>query len=263
MPIKYIYDLSSNELLPYKGLKKHNCSRAFFIAETHTVIENAIEAGCIPSSFLVAEKYLKGRDKTLLEKFPDTIIYTSSDEVLAELTGYSLTRGILCAMTRPVMPDMNQLINKANRLAVLVNVQDPTNIGAIVRSACCLGIDAILFDSSCCDPLHRKSIRTSMGSIFKIPWVQAETSGEELAHCLRQKGIKTLALALDPSAVALNAIDTNTPVAVFFGSEGDGLDSRTKESCDNTVIIPMSNKMDSLNVAAAAAIVFWELAKTY
>lgn len=266
MPICYIKDLEDIALRPYKSLallrEKHDQSSCF-IAETHTVIQNAINAGCIPHSFLVAEKYIAGRDKVILQRFPDVTVYTASDEILEQLTGFPLTRGILSVMTRPTAYTMESIIKHASRIAVLVNVQDASNIGAIMRSACGLGIDAVVLDASCCDPLHRKAIRTSMGAVFKLPWVHSDQSGSALALALHASGFRTLAFALTSNAISLQkeSFKVNEPLALFFGSEGNGLDKSTIENCTEAVLIPMANEMDSLNVAAAAAIVFWEVAR--
>lgn len=261
-----ISDLSEEKLRPYRGLavaSKTETVRPYFIAETHTVIQNAVEAGCVPLSFLVAEKYIEGRDKDILGRFPDCPVYTAPDSILEELTGYSLTRGILCAMSRPAAPAVDTIISSAKLLVVLENVQDASNIGSIMRSACGLGADAVLLDRSCCDPLHRKAVRTSTGSVFTIPWTQSQETGSALAVRLNEAGFKTLALALTPDAVTLSSSlpGPEERVALFFGSEGNGLSGDTIRSCTEKVIIPMKNNTDSLNVGVAAAIAIWECAK--
>lgn len=261
--VKCIRDLSDESLTPYRGLV--NGSKAvrnaeFFIAETHVVIQNAMDAGCIPLSFLVAEKYIEGRDKELLNRFPDCPVYTAPDLVLEKLTGYSLTRGILCAMSRPRPLAVEDVIRDAGLLVVLENVQDASNIGSIMRSACGLGADAILLDRSCCDPLHRKAVRTSTGSVFRIPWSQLQEEGCSIALRLKNEGWRTLAFALTPDATPLTSAlsDSKERLALFLGSEGNGLTKETIQACSQAVIIPMKNHTDSLNVGVAAAIGIWE-----
>lgn len=266
MPVvKYINDVEDVFLRPYKGLSTRilKADNNLFIAETHTVIKNAIEAGCVPCSFLVAEKYIDGRDKDLLNMFPETVVYTASDETLKQLTGFSLTRGILSVMQRPKLKTPAELINKASCLLVLENVQDASNIGAILRSACGIGVDAVLLDPSCCDPFHRKAVRTSMGAVFKVPWTYSQIPGYAIASQLDKMGFSTMAFALSPEAIPLQSISFNSKenLALFFGSEGNGLDERTISSCRRKVIIPMKNNMNSLNVAVSVAIALWECAK--
>lgn len=270
MPIiKYIDDISDECVSEYRNLKekrsKSQIGSAIFIAETRTVILNAIQSGCQPISFLMAEKYINGRDKELLGLFPQATVYTAPDAVLEKLIGYSLTRGILSAMTWSCPYDENALINNSSRLAILENVQDASNIGAILRSASGLGIDAVILDTSCCSPLHRKAIRTSMGAVFKVPWVQSDKPGWMLAEILKENKYRTLAFALSDNAVSLRNVflsTCNERIALFFGSEGNGLDPRTIEACNQIVKIPMANDLDSLNVAATAAIAFWESNKS-
>ena len=266
MPVKHLLDLSDENLFPFRDLTsraKGGDPADYFIAETRVVIQNAVQAGCRPISFLVAEKYIAGRDKELLDRFPDCMVYTAPDDVLEELTGYSLTRGILCAMARPPKKSVEELIRASSLLVVLENVQDASNVGAILRSACGLGADAVILDRSCCDPLHRKAVRTSTGAVFKIPWALSDHCGNELAHQLNLEGFRTLAMALTPNAKPISEIfpEKSPKLALFFGSEGNGLKRETITECSDAVIIPMKNGTDSLNVAASAAIAIWECAK--
>lgn len=263
MPIiKYITDFSDDNLLPYKGLaiKSSPVYGDYFIAETRIVIQNALEAGCTPLSFLVSEKYIEGRDKDLLQRFSKVPVYTASDEVLKQLTGFRLTRGILSVMSRPEIRSDAELIKRSSLIVVLENVQDASNIGAIIRSACGLGVDGILLDHSCCDPLHRKAVRTSTGSVFRIPWARSEKAGATLADDLTKAGFSTYAFALTSNAIPLQNVhfSLNERIALFFGSEGNGLDIQTIENCMQAVIIPMHNNTDSLNIASAATIAIWE-----
>ena len=260
MNIHYIKDWDDPGLIPYRSLVNNSLPGiSYFIAETHTVIQNAIESGCVPLSFLAAEKYIYGRDKDILELFPDVTVYTAPEAELEKLTGYKLTRGILSAMERPASRSESDLIISAERLVVLENVQDASNVGAIMRSACGLGMDGIILDRSCCDPLHRKAVRTSMGAVFRIPWIKSELAGHELSDVLNRNGFMTIALTLSPEAIPIQKVFESAPAkcALFLGNEGNGLNRETVTNCQNAAIIPMMNNMDSLNVAAAAAIVFW------
>jgi tRNA G18 (ribose-2'-O)-methylase SpoU len=259
-----ITDLSDPALAPYFRLteaqlrNKRNPEEGIFIAESHKVIGHALDAGCVPLSFLMERRQIEGVSGTLLERCPDTPVYTADREMLCRLTGYELTRGCLCAMRRPATVPVEEVVGNARRIAVLDGIADAANVGAILRSAAALHMDAILLSPSCCDPLHRRAVRVSMGTVFQIPWARLEKNWPE--H-LRGLGIKTAALALTDRSVSVDdaALAAEPRIALVLGSEGDGLSETVIESCDYTVKIPMSHGVDSLNVAAAAAVAFWEL----
>lgn len=239
--------------------------KGIFIAESLKVIARALEAGCRPLSFLVERKHMEGQAKELLARFPDVAVYTADRAVLEQLTGYQLTRGILCAMHRPPLADVEAVCARASRVAVLEGIVDSTNIGAIFRSAAALGIDAVLLTPTCCDPLCRRAIRVSMGTVFQIPWARIGDSPAEWPHPgldrLRLLGFKTAAMALSDRAVSIEnpALCAEKRLAIVLGTEGDGLSKSTIADCDYTVCIPMSHGVDSLNVAAASAVAFWQL----
>ncbi|MCI7096080.1 MAG: RNA methyltransferase [Clostridiales bacterium] len=239
--------------------------KGIFIAESLKVIARALEAGCRPLSFLMERKHIEGQAKELLARFPDVAVYTADRAVLEKLTGYQLTRGILCAMHRPPLADVEAVCARASRVAVLEGIVDSTNIGAIFRSAAALGIDAVLLTPTCCDPLCRRAIRVSMGTVFQIPWARIGDSPAEWPHPgldrLRLLGFKTAAMALSDRAVSIEnpALCAEKRLAIVLGTEGDGLSKSTIADCDYTVCIPMSHGVDSLNVAAASAVAFWQL----
>ncbi len=239
--------------------------KGIFIAESLKVIARALEAGCRPLSFLMERKHIEGQAKELLARFPDVAVYTADRAVLEQLTGYQLTRGILCAMHRPPLADVEAVCARASRVAVLEGIVDSTNIGAIFRSAAALGIDAVLLTPTCCDPLCRRAIRVSMGTVFQIPWARIGDSPAEWPHPgldrLRLLGFKTAAMALSDRAVSIEnpALCAEKRLAIVLGTEGDGLSKSTIADCDYTVCIPMSHGVDSLNVAAASAVAFWQL----
>lgn len=239
--------------------------KGIFIAESLKVIARALEAGCRPLSFLMERKHMEGQAKELLARFPDVAVYTADRAVLEKLTGYQLTRGILCAMHRPPLADVEAVCARASRVAVLEGIVDSTNIGAIFRSAAALGIDAVLLTPTCCDPLCRRAIRVSMGTVFQIPWARIGDSPAEWPHPgldrLRLLGFKTAAMALSDRAVSIEnpALCAEKRLAIVLGTEGDGLSKSTIADCDYTVCIPMSHGVDSLNVAAASAVAFWQL----
>ena len=239
--------------------------KGIFIAESLKVIARALEAGCRPLSFLMERKHMEGQAKELLARFPDVAVYTADRAVLEQLTGYQLTRGILCAMHRPPLADVEAVCARASRVAVLEGIVDSTNIGAIFRSAAALGIDAVLLTPTCCDPLCRRAIRVSMGTVFQIPWARIGDSPAEWPHPgldrLRLLGFKTAAMALSDRAVSIEnpALCAEKRLAIVLGTEGDGLSKSTIADCDYTVCIPMSHGVDSLNVAAASAVAFWHL----
>ena len=248
-----------NKLEPQKGL---------FIAESPTVIEVALKAGCEPISMLTEERLIEsGSVENILSKLGDTPIYTASREVLKSITGFELTRGALCAMRRPPLPSVEVLCKDARRVAILEEVADSTNIGALFRSAAAFDIDAVLITPTCCDPLCRRAVRVSMGTIFQVPWTKIgatesdwPTRGLEL---LKSLGFKTAAMALSDNSVSIDdpALMAEPKLAIILGTEGDGLKKETIASCDYTVKIPMSHGVDSLNVAAAGAVAFWQLTR--
>lgn len=238
-----------------------------FIAESPKVIERALDAGCQPVSFLMEKKHVQTQGREILERCPDVPVYVAKPEILAQVTGYQLTRGMLCAMKRPDLLPVEEVCKQAKRIAVLENVVNPTNVGAIFRSAAALGMDAVLLTGGCADPLYRRAIRVSMGTVFQIPWTYIEKKTcawpEEGISCLRKMGFKTAAMALKKESVSID--DKNLlaeeKLAVILGTEGDGLATDTIADCDYTVLIPMAHGVDSLNVAAASAVAFWELGR--
>ena len=245
-----------NRLEPEKGV---------FIAESPKVITTAVENGLLPLAFLMEQRHVEGDAAALLARFPDVPVYTAGRELLAHLTGYTLTRGVLCAMRRPQLPTVEQVCADARRVAVLEGIVDSTNLGAIFRSAAALGVDAILPTPTCCDPLCRRAVRVSMGTVFQVPWTYigstpADWPGPGLNR-LRTLGFRTAAMALTDASVSIEdaALMAEPRLAIVLGTEGDGLSAHTIAACDYTVKIPMSHRVDSLNVAAAAALAFWQL----
>ena len=235
-----------------------------FIAESPKVIERALHAGYQPISFLVEHKDLEREAGEILKKYPDVPVYTAEYEILVKLTGFALTRGMLCAMRRNPLPLAEEICRNASRIAVLENVVNPTNIGAIFRSAAALHMDAVLLTSGCSDPLYRRAARVSMGTVFQIPWTYFDKKtawpGEGM-QLLKNMGFKTAAMALRDDSVGIDnqTLQAEEKLAIVLGTEGDGLSSQTIADCDYTVKIPMSHGVDSLNVAAASAVAFWEL----
>lgn len=245
-----------NRLEPEKGV---------FIAESPTVIGLALDAGYEPLALLTERKFIEGKAAGIIARCGEVPLYTGEREVLAGLTGYELTRGVLCAMRRPRPRDFREVCVGARRVAVLENVVDSTNVGAIIRSAAALGIDAVLLTPSCCDPLNRRAVRVSMGTVFQIPWAYI---GEEPAEWpnpglswLNGLGFKTAAMALREDSVSIDdeGLAAEPKLAIVLGTEGTGLTVRTIADCDYTVRIPMQHGVDSLNVAAASAVAFWQL----
>ena len=241
-----------NRLEPEKGL---------FIAESPKVIGTALDAGLTPVSFLMEQRHITGDAASLLARFPDVPVYTASRELLARLTGYTLTRGVLCAMRRPAPKSPTEVIAGAKRIAVLEGVVDATNIGAIFRSAAALGMDAVLLSPTCCDPLTRRAVRVSMGTVFQLPWATFDIWPNGGMALLRGAGFQTCAMALRDDSLALGDERLNSlpKLAIVLGAEGDGLANGTIAACDYTVRIPMAHGVDSLNVAAASAVAFWEM----
>ena len=239
-------------------------ANALFIAESPLVIGRALDAGCVPVSFLMEPQHITGKGAEILGRCdPDLPVYTASLEVLTQLTGFHLTRGMLCAMRRPPLPSVAEVCARARRIAVLENVMNPTNVGAIFRSAAALGMDAVLLTPGCSDPLYRRSARVSMGTVFQIPWTfTGDWPGEGMAQ-LSRLGFRTAAMALSDDSVSIDdrRLMAEEKLAVILGSEGDGLTETTIARCDYTVKIPMYHGVDSLNVAAASAVAFWQLRK--
>lgn len=231
--------------------------KGIFIAESPKVIRVALEAGYQPISLLCEEKHIHGDAADIIAGHPDLPVYTGSRDLLAALTGYTLTRGVLCAMRRPRPKSLDDVCREARRVVVIDGVTDTTNIGAIFRSAAALGIDAVLLTPTACDPLNRRAVRVSMGSVFLVPWTWTDGTFEDL-HRL---GFKTAAMALTDRSVPIDhpSLRQEPRLAIVMGTEGDGLPQTTIEAADHVVRIPMHHGVDSLNVAAAAAVAFWEL----
>lgn len=243
--------------------------KGIFIAESPKVIVRALDAGYEPVSLLMERRHIEGQARDILARCGGVPVYTGSRQLLAGLTGYELTRGILCAMRRPRLPEVEDLCANARRIAVLEGIADTTNVGAIFRSAAALGMDAVLLTPTCCDPLNRRAARVSMGTVFQVPWTRIGGSPAEWPQPgmarLRRLGFKTAAMALRDHAVSIEdpRLAAEERLAIVLGTEGDGLADRTIAACDYTVCIPMSHGVDSLNVAAASAVAFWQLrAKT-
>lgn len=232
-------------------------ANAIFIAESPKVIRVALDAGYEPLALLCEERHITGDAADIIARCPDVPVYTGSRELLASLTGYTLTRGVLCAMRRPEAPDPADILKDASRVAVIDGVTDTTNIGAIFRSAAALGIDAVLLTPTSCDPLNRRSVRVSMGSVFLVPWTWLEGGYAEL----RNLGFKTVAMALHNNSVTIDdpVLCAEPRLAIVLGTEGDGLADSAICDADYSAIIPMHHGVDSLNVAAASAVAFWEL----
>ena len=269
--VKEITDFQASELDVYARLTEAQLlnraqpQNAMFIAESPKVIERALDAGCVPVSMLLERKHIEGQARHVIARCGDIPVYTSTPEVLTQLTGFKLTRGVLCAMYRPRQPGVEEICQRARRIAVLENIMNPTNLGAVFRSAAALGIDGVLLTPACTDPLYRRSVRVSMGTVFQIPWAYI---GEELAQWphpgmerLQALGFKTAAMALRDDSVSIDdpRLMAEEKLAIVLGTEGDGLAADTIANCDYTVRIPMSHGVDSLNVAAASAVAFWQL----
>lgn len=268
-----ITDFHAPELDPYARLTQNQLrnrlepEKGIFIAESPKVIDRALDAGYKPESLLMERKQITGPAAGILSRCGDAPVYTADREMLAELTGFELTRGVLCAFRRPAPRPVEELCKNARRVAVLEGIVDSTNVGAIFRSAAALNMDAVLINPSCCDPLCRRAVRVSMGTVFQVPWGQlGETpadwpeKGMDILHSL---GFKTAAMALSDRSVSIDdeRLAKEPKLAIVLGTEGDGLAAGTIASCDYTVKIPMSHGVDSLNVAAASAVAFWQLGK--
>ena len=246
-------------------LNRQTPEEGMFIAESPKVIERALDAGCVPVSFLMETKHVHGQAAELLQRCGDIPVYTAELPVLTQLTGFQLTRGLLCAMYRPPLPSVESVCSNARRIAVLENVMNPTNVGAIFRSAAALGIDGVLLTGACSNPLYRRSIRVSMGTVFQIPWTFLSEEPEDWPgpglQRLRSLGFKTAAMALKEDSLCIYdpCLAQVDRLAIILGTEGDGLSGDTIADCDYTVRIPMSHGVDSLNVAAASAVAFYQL----
>ena len=266
-------------------LNKDHPEEGMFIAESPKVIERALDAGCVPMSFLMEKKHVETQAKEILarceklqsrdltqkslvyrEDEHEIPVYVAEIEVMAKITGYQLTRGMLCAMYRPTLPSVEQLCKNARRVAILENVVNPTNVGAIFRSAAALGMDAVLLTQACADPLYRRASRVSMGTVFQIPWTYFDKNAcwpDGAMDVLHKLGYKTAAMALRDDSVSIDdeKMMAEEKLAIVLGTEGDGLADHTIADCDYTVKIPMTHGVDSLNVAAASAVAFWQLGK--
>ena len=268
-----ITDFHAPELDPYARLTQNQLrnrlepEKGIFIAESPKVIDRALDAGYEPVSLLMERRQITGPAAGILSRCGDAPVYTADRELLAALTGFEMTRGVLCAFRRPAPRPVEELCRDARRVAVLEGIVDSTNVGAIFRSAAALNMDAVLINPSCCDPLCRRAVRVSMGTVFQVPWGQLGDSpadwpekGMDVLHAL---GFKTAAMALSDRSVSIDdeQLAREPKLAIVLGTEGDGLASSTIASCDYTVKIPMSHGVDSLNVAAASAVAFWQLGR--
>lgn len=260
-----ITDYSAPELDVYARLteaqlrNKRHPEDGLFIAESPKVILRALDAGYEPVSLLMERKHIEGQGSDVISQCGDTPVYTADSQVLQNLTGYELTRGILCALRRRALPAVEDICQNARRVAVLESIVDPTNVGAIFRSAAALKMDAVVVTPTCCDVLARRSVRVSMGTVFQVPWTVCGNWQEKL----KTMGFKTAALALTDDSVSVEdkKLKQEEKLAMVLGTEGDGLRQETIAGCDYTVKIPMAAGIDSLNVAAAGAVAFWELRK--
>ena len=247
-------------------LNRHEPDKGIFIAESPKVIERALDAGCVPISMLMEKKHVERQAREIIRRCGDIPVYAAEFDVLTQLTGFHLTRGMLCAMYRPPLPGTEEICAGARRIAVLENVMNPTNVGAIFRSAAALNMDGILLTSACSNPLYRRATRVSMGTVFQIPWTFLDSRlswPREGMGFLHELGFVTAAMALNDDSVSIDdsGLMSEEKLAIILGTEGDGLAAGTIAGCDYTVRIPMSHGVDSLNVAAASAIAFWQLGR--
>lgn len=261
-----IEDLTLPELKPYTDtaeLELKNSDVPIFIAESPKVIRTALGSGYEPVSLLADRKYIDGQAKDIIEKCGDIPVYTASSQQLTALTGYKLTQGVLCAMKRKSLPNAEDILANSERVAVLEDVMNQTNIGAVFRSAAALGFDAVLLTPSCSDPLYRRSVRVSMGTVFQLPWTYLGNGSPDYISELKNAGFLTAAMALRKDTIKINdpRLASADRLAVLLGTEGEGLKDETIDSCDYTIKIPMSHGVDSLNVAAASAVAFWQLGR--
>lgn len=266
-----ITDFNAPELDIYARLNENQLVHYFepalglFIAESPNVIDRALNSGYEPISFLMERKHIEKEMKAILERCPNTPVYTAELDILTKLTGFHLTRGALCAMKRREYPSVEEICQNAKRIAILENVVNPTNVGAIFRSAAALHMDAVLLTPGCSDPLYRRSSRVSMGTVFQVPWTYIGNNTSDwpnpLLTTIKNLGFKTAAMALSDNSVSIDdpALMNEEKLAIILGTEGDGLAADTIADCDYTVKIPMAHGVDSLNVAAASAVAFWQL----
>lgn len=258
-----VCSISDPAVAPFTSLTEaqlragYEAGESIFIAESPKVIRTALDAGYSPISLMCERKHIEGDAADIIARCPDIPVYTASRELLAGITGYKLTRGVLCAMRRRKLPTVAEICRNARRIAVIHGVTDTTNIGAIFRSAAALGIDGIILSNDSCDPLNRRAIRVSMGTVFQIPWTW---SPDPVAR-LKSEGFKSIAMALTDESIPLDSpeLADEPRLAIILGTEGDGLPCRVIADCDFTVRIPMAHGVDSLNVAAASAVAFWQL----
>ncbi len=268
-----ITDFSAPELDVYARLTENQLvnradpENGLFIAESPNVIHRALDGGYVPVSLLMERRHIEGQAREVVARCGEIPLFTAPLPVLTELTGFPLTRGVLCAMRRRPLPTVEEICAGAKRVAVLENIMNPTNLGAIFRSAAALGMDAVLLTPACCDPLYRRSVRVSMGTVFQVPWTylgeHVEDWPERGMERLRAMGFRTAAMALRDDSVSVDdpALMAEERLAVVLGTEGEGLSNETIADCDYTVRIPMSHGVDSLNVAAASAVAFWQLGR--
>lgn len=266
-----ITDLHIPELEMYVDKKEaqllhyYEPNSGILIAESPNVILRALDAGYEPISFLIDKNSVTDREQSILTRCGDVPVYAAPTEVLSEIIGFQLARGMLCAMRRKPLPTVREICGKARRIAILENVVNPTNVGAIFRSAAALGVDGILLTKGCSDPLYRRAARVSMGTVFQIPWTIIERTAwpVDIMSDLHRQGFKSVAMALKDDSLRLDdeRIRREEKLAIVLGTEGDGLANDTIADCDYTVLIPMAHGVDSLNVAAASAVAFWELCK--
>lgn len=262
-----ITDLSAPELDIYSRLNEaqllhyYEPKGGIFIAESPKVIGRALDSGCSPLSLLIDRSEIHGEAAEIINRCGDIPVYIAENEILAKLTGFHLTRGALCAMHRPELPGVEEICRGARRIAILENVMNPTNVGAIFRSAAALGVDAVLLTDGCSDPLYRRCARVSMGTVFQIPWTYITDWPQGALSQLREAGFRTAAMALCDNSVGIDdpQLMAEERLALILGTEGDGLAASTIAECDYTVKIPMYHGVDSLNVAAASAVAFWQL----
>lgn len=261
MLLKRIDNINAPELDPFARLTERELYHpqkgdGLFIAESPVVIERALDANYEPVSLLMEEKHIEGSAKTVIERCGDIPVYTAELETLEQITGYALTRGVLCAMKRKPLPAAEELCRDARRIAVLEEVMNPTNVGAIFRSAAALNMDAVLLTKGSCDVLYRRAVRVSMGTVFQIPWTFVES-----VESVKELGFATAALALSDDSISIDdpVLEKEEKLALVLGTEGDGLKENTISACDYTVKIPMAHGVDSLNVAAASAVAFWQI----
>lgn len=268
MSIIEITDFMDPALDPYARLSENQLlnradpENAMFIAESPKVVERALDAGYEPLSMLMEKKHIEGEGKALIERAGEIPVYTADFDLLTQLTGFKLTRGMLCLMRRKKLPSAEEICWDARRIAILEDVVNPTNVGAIFRSAAALGMDAVLLTKASSNPLYRRAIRVSMGTVFQIPWTFLEEWPKDL-EMLKGLGFKSVAMALKEDSLSIDdpALLAEEKLAIVLGTEGEGLTSETIGNCDYTVMIPMAHHVDSLNVAAASALAFWELGK--